>query len=364
MKRSWHSSNSCNTAQERRSQEAYDRASKGISDLLTRPVKRPRMAATGPIMDWTPDAGLWSRFKTWKRNCLALLDGPHAKQTAAAKANTLKYWCGTDGQDLLETEKEAPDQVKTIFDALEIHAKPHGSIIQARMALKALDQAHSENIFKFLAKAKEIVKSAEFGADLEDAPRQALEDEMLRDAILGSTTDAEVQGKALREGDTLTLERLLEIIRQEMAARRSAPAMAARKCAPAATAPDGARETTEVAAITRTRRGTRGGQNRRNSRDRRGRDAWQERDSSERRRNGSHSGSRDRRQRICQNCGYKIRAEHHCPARDRECRKCGKVGHFQSVCRSAVHSIECDALDFQQEEVILLPAGCDRVDTA
>ena len=36
----------------------------------------------------------------------------------------------------------------------------------------------------------------------------------------------------------------------------------------------------------------------------------------------------------CRNCGYLHRREDGCPARGRECRNCGKIGHFTGVCRS------------------------------
>ena len=55
----------------------------------------------------------------------------------------------------------------------------------------------------------------------------------------------------------------------------------------------------------------------------------------------------------CDNCGYEIRAGgHHCPARNKECRKCNGFGHFKSVCTAKISAIYVSQVSSAKDDTV------------
>jgi len=97
----------------------------------------------GPVMDWTMNDELYSRFKTWKLECEIILDSIYANFSEAIRVNTLLRWSGQFGMHKFQSwGKERSDlTLDFMWEEFEGYCKPASNILRARYdLLKKLSQ--------------------------------------------------------------------------------------------------------------------------------------------------------------------------------------------------------------------------------
>ena len=77
-----------------------------------------------PVMDWTENAGLYSRLKTWQRDTEFIFGGPLNKETTKAKANYEICWLGKRLKNHLFLWNTEFTDYKEIFIVLKEWCKP------------------------------------------------------------------------------------------------------------------------------------------------------------------------------------------------------------------------------------------------
>ena len=99
----------------------------------------------GPVMDWSMNDELYSRFKTWKLECEIIFDSAYASVTESIKVNTLLRWSGQFGiQKFQSWGKDRKDlSLEFMWSEFESYCKPASNILRARYdLLKKLSQSN------------------------------------------------------------------------------------------------------------------------------------------------------------------------------------------------------------------------------
>ena len=127
------------------------------TSMSQRSFKASRQAATsvsqytfqfiqGPVMDWSVDDSLYSRFKTWKLKTENIQEVGLPSLPDARKCRTLLGWSWNQGLDMYQAWCLDPIQIstETLWTAWEEFCKPQANEMRGRYdLLKSFSQAGS-----------------------------------------------------------------------------------------------------------------------------------------------------------------------------------------------------------------------------
>ena len=207
------------------------------------------------------------------------------EQSEAAQLNMLIYSMGDQADDILQSftfnadkgeNEKSYESVKKKFNE---HFIPKRNVIYERAMFNSRKQQPGEPVDSFVTSLYTLVEHCDY---------KGLRDEMIRDRIVVGICDAKLSEK-LQLDRELTLETAVTQVRQQEVIRQQQSTLRG----------SGGDDT--VAAVHKER------------------------------------APRDRsnREENCPWCGRAPKHDRqHCPAREANCRKCGKRGHYQVVCRS------------------------------
>ena len=177
------------------------------------------------------------------------------------------------------------DSIKILND---LYDKPK-NIIFSRHLLATCKQETGQSLDQFLQKLKSLAKDCEF----KNATAQQIRDDAIRDSFISGLVSNNVRQRLL-ENDSLDLQKAFDMARSlELAQQQSLSYHSPNTC--------GAAAETESNP-----------------------DEGQEPDKS------SLSAATGK----CFFCGYGRHPREKCPARDAECKNCGKIGHYSRACKS------------------------------
>ena len=263
------------------------------------------MAATFQVS--APEPFTFSRPEEWQKwsrrfERFRIASGL-ADKSETAQVNTLIYSMGDEADDILrsfalsEEDGKKYDTVKGRFDS---HFVKRRNIIFERAKFNMRRQQDGEPVDAFITALYGLAEHCGYGR---------LHDEMIRDRIVVGIRNVALSEKLQLKAD-LTLERAVTEVRQSEAVKMQQPLLRTGS------------ETKGDTLVGRVNKGK----------------PWQRPKGANTSRPNTQataetqSGSSS----ACTRCGRRPAHDRlHCPARDATCRKCGKKGHYQAVCRSA-----------------------------
>jgi transposase InsO family protein len=258
-----------------------------------------------PSIVWTAN-NLEEEWKKFKQHADLVFQGPLVKANEAEKCAYLLIWVGEKGRQIFNSwNLQNGDEKK--FDILSTkfkeHTSPRKNTVFARYRFHQRTQQHDENTETFVTDLRTMVKDCGY-----DKP-----DEMVRDRIVIGISSAEVREKLLTEGDTLSLDKTVEIAMTYEVTQQHLKSIAMGSA------------TNAVDAI----------------------------------RNGKPTNKMPDDNFInCKNCGNKHKRRS-CPAFGKSCLYCKKKNHFAKVCMSkernpqGIHNIMDDKEETKEDELFV-----------
>lgn len=265
---------------------------------------------TPPTMDWEDDSLVYNRLQKFRRDVAEKFKGPLAKEKKEVKANYLLGWIQDDVKDYLYSLKEEYEDPEEIWDALSNKYKMKVNELSSFNRLRTLTQGNM-SVDQFITAARKLVNDCKYPNDGE---------RLLRDIIVSGINSKSAYTKCVDKGRDLTYDEAVKIIRNEEEIRRQVeftrpelkhstePRMSdVHQMVPEAPREDHYMNDEQVLKMhSRTR---------------------SPKQHSPKRGTTSTPG--------CQYCGYhRTHPREQCFASGKECRTCGKKGHFQKMCRS------------------------------
>ncbi|CAG2222040.1 unnamed protein product [Mytilus edulis] len=262
-----------------------------------------------PQMNWD-STNLVDTWKKFKQHVGLILDGPLAEKDEKVKITYLLLWVGEKGRDIYNTWQLSEDDAKKLsvhFDKFLTYVQPKQNSLLARCKFRYETQS-SDTVEQFITRLKLIAKDCNF----KDT------DEMIRDSLIFGTSSPKVKEKLLNEGDTLTLEKAIQIAQafeysqgQLKEMKNLEPSTVVHELnLPRHSQYNSASSRKNHKTSDRTRTGP----------------VNQNRVKVEPHRYSSQQG--------CGNCGRRHSKHEECPAKGKKCNSCQKWNHFAQVCRS------------------------------
>ena len=143
-----------------------------------------------------------------------LFKGPLNGVAEAVKCNYVIYWSSDHGMDLVDkwtTEGKIndgnKDTVQTYWEKFDEYIHPQTNKLIALVELKQLFQG-TMSLEDFHTKAMRLVTQAAYKGDAKN--------QVLRDTIISGIASEKIRAKIVKEGHTVTLNRVMEIARLEV----------------------------------------------------------------------------------------------------------------------------------------------------
>lgn len=220
----------------------------------------------------------WNHWKTLFQNFLLATD--MVTKADSQKMALLRHCLGTEGQRVVQhIDKATLTELITACDT--VFTKKTNVMVQ-RFAFRNREQKLGEPITDFVRSLQQLASSCNFGD---------LRDEMIRDQLVFKTSIARVRERLLMEEDSIALDDALKMATQIEAAIKEAQTLT---------------QTNSIQKIGLQKPATR----------------WQQKNT--------------QKPKQCFCCGKNFDKDHKakCPAKNKQCTKCGKMNHFAAYCKS------------------------------
>ena len=233
------------------------------------------------------EAGATKKYLHWLRTFQNFVNSLSPDQ----QENNLNLLINFVSPSVFEIISEASSYDEAIGLLNNLYNKPKNEIF-ARHLLATCKQESGQTLDQFIQKLKSLAKDCNF----KNSTATEIRDDAIRDSFISGLLDNGVR-HCLLEQDSLNLQkafetaRSLELAQQQSQTYQSYPV--------ASVTPSTSKENSE--------------------------------ENSPENENSSLAAVAAK----CYFCGFSKHPRSRCPAREAECRKCGKKGHFQKVCKSA-----------------------------
>ena len=255
---------------------------------------------------------LSSRWKKWRR-AFHLYVTSKGVTDGAQKVALLLHTGGLELQEIYYT-LVADDVVQT-FDAalktLDDYFVPKSHAPYERLMFRRLEQAHGENVDQFVCRLRQKAASCEF-SDV---------DEAIRDQLIEKCRDDGLRRKFLEKPGTVTLTELQDVARAYEAVNQKMQSMESSK-------------SSQVNAVGSRKQDNKAEKGKQSSR------------------GGRNKKPNDRGGRRCYRCNgtNHLAQDKNCPAHDKECHRCKKVGHYSVCCKTKLPDSQSKAQEKDTRE--------------
>ena len=220
------------------------------------------------------------------------------------QVSSLLYTMGSEAETIMKTfalTEVEQQNYDTVLNKFDCYFRPKVNYIEYRVAFQQRTQQHDEPIEQFIRALYEISENCNYSDQ---------KHENIRDRIIIGCRDKELSQALRLKGNELTLDDAIDTARQYEQVKQQLKV----------------KQTEDIDEVTSKFRNM---SHKRNT----GYKAvkkFSRGPTTEPRREWQGQGSAV----ACGRCGRSHRPDDACPARDRKCRKCNKIGHFQQMCRT------------------------------
>lgn len=216
-----------------------------------------------------------SNWNTWRKRFMRYLTiSGLARKPEEEKIDVLLYVMGEKSEEILLQFPEIPDTLEGVLDKFTGYFTPKVNVIFERFLFNTRLQRDHETVNDFIIDLHKIAETCKFGT---------LKEELIRDRIAVGIQNKKVSENLQLKSD-LTLNDAILIVKRAEDQEKQTKIMLGSQT-------DSNYEVNKI--------------------------------------KKSNISSRK-----CYFCGVDYNNQHQCPARDATCFKCGRIGHFSSVCRS------------------------------
>ncbi|XP_052778759.1 uncharacterized protein K02A2.6-like [Mya arenaria] len=265
------------------------------------------MALSGispPVMNWD-STNLPTTWEKFERHIKLIFAGPLKDKTEEEKVAFLLIWVGEKGQDVSQSwtlTNEEQKQLDTYFTKFKKHVQPKLNPVFARFQFNNERQGE-DSIEQFVTRLKLKITECRY--------QENTVDEMIRDRIVFGISNQKLREKLINEGETLTLERAIQLSQNFEYCKQQMNIL-------------NARSPQDVNYVNSRGRGR--GHGRRPEMPR-----------------AQNSPQNRRKEPTCGKCGtiHNQSDRRKCPAYGKQCIRCKKYNHWKIVCRSKkdVHQV-------------------------
>ena len=257
-----------------------------------------------PMMDWESPGDLKRRFQLFKQKCELIFNGPLSEKAEEYKSRMLLLWIDDKGLEIYNAadwgqnnpqpgDGAQPNnlQLAHIWTVLEAYVKPRSNQVLASYQLRCLKQ--EDLMFdEYLTKAKLLLAECHYHHDAVDR--------ILRDTLVFGVKSDKVRRDAIDEGDTLTLQKFIQIAKTHESTETQMAAMKS--------------DTTTTTHAVRSKQ------------------KKQARAKPTSNSKPQKSENQKSNLRACNKCDGEHEGQEPCPAKSAVCNYCKKKGHYAKVC--------------------------------
>ena len=188
---------------------------------------------SGPKLDWTRDNQMYECYKIWKKKVEFIFCSALADATPMQLVSYLKYWMGDQGIPLIEkwestgkldysNAEETPTteggrrtlssgyRVQTYWD-LDEEFKPKGNRLLSIIELWTHSKQGDKPLNQWLTRVYNLVNVCKYPEDSTDR--------IIRDVLIIGCNSNHARDKIIRQGETATLNQVIEILQTEESTR-------------------------------------------------------------------------------------------------------------------------------------------------
>ena len=190
---------------------------------------------SGPKLDWTRDNQMYECYRIWKKKVEFIFCSALADATPMQLVSYLKYWMGDQGIPLIEkwestgkldysNAEETPTteggrrrvlssgyRVQTYWDLLDEEFKPKGNKLLSIIELWTHSKQGDKPLNQWLTHVYNLVNVCKYPEDSTDR--------IIRDVLIISCNSNHTRDKIIRQGETATLNQVIEILQTEESTR-------------------------------------------------------------------------------------------------------------------------------------------------
>ena len=273
-----------------------------------------KVVDSGPMMDWTRDNQIYTRYRMWKAKVELHFSSIYADYTMEQKSAFLRLWMGDEGLPLImkwtdtgrldfSKTSDPPSSgyiLQTYWDLLEEELKPKGNrLISIQELFSDKSRQGSRTLNNWLTYVYNLVESCNYGDSKE---------RIIRDILFVGCSSQNAKDSIVRKGEDIKLQEVLNILQMEESTRRTLQMV-----------------NSEYPTTTTSQVHYASYENNKKSK--------KKHHSTEQNTNSNNS---TKSSKSCFRCGKPYFQGHdaECKAKGATCNECFKTGHFQIVCGS------------------------------
>ena len=262
---------------------------------------------SGPMMDWTRDNQIYTRYRMWKTKVELHFSSTFSDSTMEQKSAYLRLWMGDEGLPLImkwtdtgrldfSKTSDPPSSgyiLQTYWDLLEEELKPKGNrLISIQELFSDKSRQGSRTLNNWLTYMYNLVESCNYGNS---------KDRIIRDLLFVGCSSQNAKDSIVRKGEDVKLQEVLNILQMEESTRNTLQMV------------------NSTPPITPSQVHYASYENNKKSK----------------KKPPSSKQNTNSTSKLCYRCGEPYSKEHEpvCRAQEAFCNGCGKKGHFQIVCR-------------------------------
>ena len=186
-----------------------------------------KVVDSGPIMDWTRDNQIYTRYRMWKAKVELHFSSIYADYSMEQKSAFLRLWMGDEGLPLImkwtdtgrldfSKTSDPPSSgyiLQTYWDLLEEELKPKGNkLISIQELFSDKSRQGSRTLNNWLTYVYNLVESCNYGSS---------KDRIIRDILFVGCSSQNAKDSIVRKGEDVKLQEVLNILQMEESTRNT-----------------------------------------------------------------------------------------------------------------------------------------------